>query len=271
MQEETGSVVYIDLMGRLGNQMFQIANGLSYGIENNCKVYLPEDRKKRHLIFNKLPRMKKPNSLPVYEYKGLKYKKVPYNGETLLLGYFQSEDYFKSNKDVILKTFKNISLELDIRLKIDRNIRDIGCEMDITISIHVRRGDYVKLSKIHPVQDESYYRRGLLAISNKLNIDFEILKKKYKLIIFSDDIGWCKSSGMFDSFNCNFIEGNEDYIDMFLMSECKHNIIANSSFSWWGAYLNESEDKIVVSPKKWFGSNGPKSWSSIYCDKWIIV
>ena len=135
MQEETGSVVYIDLMGRLGNQMFQIANGLSYGIENNCKAYLPEDRKKRHLIFNKLPRMKKPNSLPVYEYKGLEYKKVPYNGETLLLGYFQSEDYFKSNKDVILKTFKNISLELDIRLKIDRNIRDIGCEMDITISI----------------------------------------------------------------------------------------------------------------------------------------
>ena len=76
---------------------------------------------------------------------------------------------------MILKTFKNISLEPDIRLKIDRNIRDIGCEMDITISIHVRRGDYVKLSKIHPVQDESYYRRGLLAISNKLNIEFEIL------------------------------------------------------------------------------------------------
>jgi hypothetical protein len=90
-------------------------------------------------------------------------------------------------------------------------------------------------------------------------------------IIFSDDISWCKENLSFLN-NKIFIEGNTDFQDLYLMSKCKNNIIANSSFSWWGAWLNTNKDKIVIAPKKWFGiSNSHLDTSDLYCNNWVTI
>ena len=91
----------------------------------------------------------------------------------------------------------------------------------------------------------------------------------YKFVIFSDDIPWCKENFIGDNFT--FIDGEEDYIDLYLMSVCEHNIIANSSFSWWGAYLNTNITKKVIAPKEWFGKVKCISSSNIISTEWISI
>ena len=124
------------------------------------------------------------------------------------------------------------------------------------VSIHVRRGDYIKLQNYHLLLPKKYYDK---AIS---------LFKDCFFIIFSDDIEWCKLN--INSINVYFSECNQDYIDLFLMSKCHHNIISNSSFSWWGAYLNKNINKKVVCPSKWFAKLGPKKHDLIL-DDWLII
>ena len=87
-------------------------------------------------------------------------------------------------------------------------------------------------------------------------------------IVFSDDIQWCKENFKGEEFT--FIE-EDDYIELYLMSMCRHNIIANSSFSWWGSYLNQNEDKIVIAPSKWFGTDGRLKTENIYGEGWIVI
>ena len=88
-------------------------------------------------------------------------------------------------------------------------------------------------------------------------------------IIFSDDIKWCKNNFIGDKFT--FIEGEKDYIDLWLMSLCNHNIIANSSFSWWGAWLNQNPNKKVIAPINWFGPEKKLNPKDIYCKNWIKI
>ena len=92
--------------------------------------------------------------------------------------------------------------------------------------------------------------------------------KEYKFLVFSDDIEWCKQ--VFDD-DFNFIEGEEDYVDLLLMARCKHNIIANSSFSWWGAWLNRNNNKRVIAPKKWFGSVANLDSKDLLPKGWITL
>ena len=107
-------------------------------------------------------------------------------------------------------------------------------------SIHVRRGDYLGLPNHHPACPLEYYEEAMKQMD-----DSKIF------LVFSDDFGWCKEN--FTNSNVIFIEDNKDYIDLFLMTLCQNNIIANSSFSWWGAWLNQNENKKVIAPNKWFG------------------
>jgi predicted amidohydrolase YtcJ len=88
-------------------------------------------------------------------------------------------------------------------------------------------------------------------------------------IVFSDDVGWCRENFRMD--RTHFVEGNLDVVDMFLMSKCKHNIIANSSFSWWASYLNRNPDKKVIAPKNWFGPLMNKGVEDLYLNNWILV
>ncbi len=116
----------------------------------------------------------------------------------------------------------------------------------MSVSIHIRRTDYLTSNGFHPVQPISYYERAL-----------EIIGDYDYLFIFSDDIEWCKDNLNFK--NQIFVENNLPSVDIWLMSFCKHNVIANSSFSWWGAWLNNNQDKKVISPVNWSSSGDMRS------------
>jgi hypothetical protein len=156
-------------------------------------------------------------------------------------GYWQSEKYFQAIIDVIKKEFifKNTK-------RFETNTFLSSIKESESVSIHVRRGDYVnnpKVNEYHGSLQSDYYLKAIEVIKNKVS--------NSKFYVFSDDIEWV-SDNMFSDLNAVFVKTTSDEEDMYLMSQCKHNIIANSSFSWWGAYLNNNESKVVVAPLKWF-------------------
>ncbi len=127
-----------------------------------------------------------------------------------------------------------------------------------SVSLHVRRGDYLKIKNIN-VLDVDYYMKAVDYI--KKNVE------KPMFYIFSDDLDWCKNNLGFLN-NCNYVDLTQTEIDdLKLMSFCQHNIIANSSFSWWGAWLNQNPKKIVIAPKEWL-INDPGS-SNVILSDWI--
>lgn len=170
---------------------------------------------------------------------------------TFIMGWFQHPQYFDDIRKVLLKEFtpkKKIALPVELRNIIER---------EETISIHVRRGDYTRLRL--SLKDQYYYNA------------FAYMQRKTdhpKVIVFSDDVEWVRDHLKipFDTYYLADYGRFEDYEELLIMSRCTHNIIANSSFSWWGAWLNRNPHKIVIAPKFWF--NGcteemekiPKSW-----------
>lgn len=180
---------------------------------------------------------------------------------TTLFGYFQNENYFKGISEQLKVdfTFRSpLSGENDkIRYKI---------EQMTSVSIHIRRGDYINNNSNLPVLDLSYYKRAIEYITSQIDNPY--------FFIFSDGIEWVKTNLDLSKLNHEFIDWNtneDSYRDMHLMSLCKHNIIANSSFSWWAAWLNNNPSKLVVAPQKWY-----KGDTGIYPDgflpkKWITL
>jgi hypothetical protein len=146
------------------------------------------------------------------------------------------------------------------------------------VSVHIRRGDNMENNQEGLIK--AYEKNGLyFTYFNKAKEVFK--NKKVKFLIFTggargdennnSDIKWCKENFNFLD-NVIYCENNEDYEDLYLMSLCNDNIIANSSFSWWGAWLNKNKTKKVISPKKWFGpSKSNFITDDIYCEKWIVI
>ena len=128
------------------------------------------------------------------------------------------------------------------------------------VSIHLRKGDYAGLQQFHPVMDADYY----------FNAMTHFMDGNYCFLVFSDDIEYAKE--LFgDQENIVYMEGNEPDVDMCMMSMCHHNVIANSSFSWWGAWLNKKEN-IVISPEKWFGPTlHSYITDDLYPENWVII
>jgi len=254
-----------NLVGGLGNYMFQIATTFSLALDNNDEIMYKIDdnvRIHKHLttyfsnIFRKINFSD--NDLvisEIYEEPYFHYKKLEYKTNLRLNGYYQSEKYFLHNKEEVSNLFE-IDNDTENFLKNKyTNVLDKD-----TCSLHVRRGDYLRFPNHHPVCGVDYYTKAVDRIGDD---------KLY--LIFSDDINWCKENFGFIK-NKIFIEGNTDFQDLYLMSKCKNNIIANSSFSWWGAWLNKHPNKTVITPQKWFGSgNLHINTSDLYCDGWLIL
>jgi hypothetical protein len=247
--------------GRLGNQLFQISTVINIANENNIDfVFRNGSNGWSYNSFLK-------NAIPTddnlidskkwirYNEPFFHYTPINYNAGNLdIFGYFQSDKYFKNSKDIIKKYLTLKDEFIDYIMRKYPNVHNC-------CSIHVRRGDYLKIPNVLPTQDMNYYIKSLKELYGD---DYDDMV----YMIFSDDMEWCKNN--FNLKNMTFVEGNEDIIDLFTMSMCKDNVISNSSFSWWAAWLNDNDNR-VISPKKWFSNGGPEDYWDIYCENWIKI
>lgn len=178
----------------------------------------------------------------------------------LYLGYWQTEEYFKHIRPLILKTFRFNPEKLSkLSTACYHKIQE-----ECSVSVHIRRGDYLfenNKQRFYGICDLNYYKRAILLMQEKVHYS--------RFYVFSDDIEWAKENIQIS--NAVFIDwnvGKDAWQDMFLMSQCKHNIIANSTFSWWGAWLNTNPDKLVISPSHFMNTNKksdiiPAGWLTI--------
>lgn len=175
-------------------------------------------------------------------------------------GYWQHWEYFNNLRDEILKEFS-------LKIPLDKaNVDTINSLLvsDRSVSVHVRRGDYLKSKLYKGICEKDYYRAAVYKAK-------EIVGDKAHFYFFSNDIDWCLKnlSDLIDSLHFHTVDCNKganSYKDMVLMSGCRVNIIANSSFSWWGAYLNQRDDKQVIAPKVWINKKMP---NPIQMPEWI--
>tara|TARA_R110000823_G_scaffold311775_1_gene437886 strand:- start:10938 stop:11678 length:741 start_codon:yes stop_codon:yes gene_type:complete len=190
----------------------------------------------------------------VYKEPHYHYNAIPLNrGNIILDGYFQSEKYFHPHSKVIRMIF---SEDTETKNYIDDKYLKL-LDSD-TCSVHIRRKDYLNLQEFHPIQTINYYNKAMAMIGKK------------RFIIFSDDIPWCKDN--LQAKDIYFMEGEKDYVDLFLMSRCNNHIIANSSFSWWAAWLNKSNQKRVIAPENWFGPNlSINNTKDLIPESWEII
>jgi hypothetical protein len=257
----------IGYMGRFGNQMFQFASTVGISRKLGLDPVFPKERFLNNLnpdsydgcklleCFNIPENMLTPSSEISIKYI-YNENKFGYNEETLSLpdstslnGYFQTEKYFKSIEDEIRKifTFRNEIIEY----------ANANFKIESGISLHVRRGDYLSSPGHHPTQSIEYYKKSIS--------EFD---KDAFFYIFSDDPDWCRAN--LEIENSEIIVSENPYIDMYLMTLCDGHIIANSSFSWWGAWLSK-KGGTVIAPSKWFGPLMGKDPSDVYCENWKII
>jgi hypothetical protein len=255
-----------NLKGGLGNFLFQIATSFSYSkkynkelIFNYQNTYIVHKNIEHYTnnIFSKLLFESTNQSYDnIYNEHSFNYNEIPsFGGSIYLDGYFQSEKYFSTYRDEVLDLFDFGS---DVKNLIQSKYSDLITKN--TCSIHVRRGDYLKYPNHHPQQSEEYYKTAT-----------EIMGRDNTFLIFSDDLDGIKN--MFDYLpNKIFYTSGKDWLDLYTMSSCKDNIICNSTFSWWGAYLNSNKDKKVITTNKWFGPiNAHLDISTLFPPEWIIL
>ena len=287
-------MIIVKITGGLGNQLFQYAIGRALSIKLNCELVLDvsfyplQSLRKYELekfhIKARLASKAEINSAgggdhfiarfirklgvapffyPDYikEIESIRYVKAIDSCKTgsYLDGYWQNPAYFKSFKEELcddLSPIEPISLSAEKRLE---KIKDTD-----SVSLHVRRGDYVQnvhTNGVHGVCSLDYYRNAIRLIQQEIPDPI--------FYIFSDDIDWCKSNLSFVE-NAIFIDDTESEIDdLILMQHCKANIIANSTFSWWGAWLNPIQC-WQVAPENWFSSQSRNS-IEVYPESWLIL
>lgn len=171
-----------------------------------------------------------------------------------MMGWFQNEKYFKDIRDELLDDFR-----LKKKIKLTSELKEV-LEGKNTVSLHVRRGDY---RKINSCLDKTYYERAIQYMNNRISNPV--------YVVFSDEVDWVR-----EHIDCHAetvyiqdFDKYKDYEELVLMSKCRNNIIANSSFSWWGAWLNENPEKVVIAPKTWFRSG--KDSNHTVPDEWIKI
>lgn len=270
------------LIGGLGNQMFQYASGKALAMEKNTNLKLDISDFKNYKLHNgfelnsvfesnfEIASVQDVNKLlglqsqslykkiiarPHFKFlrksnfivepnlnyfEGIKYAKR----NSYLQGYWQSEKYFKKYSNEIKSDFKFTSNLNSQNIELIKKFSTVN-----SVSIHIRRGDYLSNKRayaFHGVCSLKYYTDAINYISNQISSPI--------FYIFSDDINWAIQNLKikFPSFYISHNHGHDSFNDMRLISHCKHHIIANSSFSWWGAWLGNNQSKIVIAPKLWF-------------------
>ncbi|MDB5123515.1 MAG: glycosyl transferase, family 11 [Mucilaginibacter sp.] len=289
-------MIIAELQGGLGNQMFQYAMGKSLSIKNNVPLKLAltffDDSPARSFKLDAFNiGENKASQTEIDKYRGRpatflqkvrnKLKKLPgniviekdmlYHPEykaitppVYLSGYWQSEYYFKEHEQDIRSIFRAKDEFINGSRELIAKIKPVHA-----VSLHIRRGDYIhnkEINKTHGACSMEYYYKAIQIIGDRV--------KNPVFYIFSDDLAWCKQH-IEISYPHYFVEHQTEHsevADLYLMSICKHHIIANSSFSWWGAWLNPSVDKIVVAPQRWFAdAEKNKQAETIVPAQWIRI
>jgi hypothetical protein len=289
-------MIILKLNGGLGNQLFQYAAGRRLAYIKKTQLYLDtsvfkiyhlhkyaldkfniqgkiasgDELKKIKGIYNIPIAEKIIKKINLFQFQNIiRERSLNFNPSILELpdnvyldGYWQSEKYFKDIRDLLLKEIVVLNpIEGENKIMADKILGSNS------VSVHIRRGDYVNNSltnKIHGVMPTGYYLSAARIFEKKI--------KDVHFFIFSDDANWARENLKFLQ-PCTFVDYNgpeKNYEDMRLMSMCKHNIIANSSFSWWGAWLNQNQDKIVVAPKNWFVEQSVNS-KDIIPESWLKI
>jgi len=244
--------------GQLGNQMFQYASLLGVKYKNNYDIVFSERVKNNSYLFDffNLTEYTINDSPITNEYREPEFhfnnKIFDISDNTSLFGYFQSEKYFKHCSDVVKREF---TFKEDIIEKAKNILQPYFGKT--LVSLHIRRGDYLVYPKQFPLCTKEYYQESMSVFDSP----------QTQFICVSNDIGWCIENIKHD--NIVYINNSLE-IDMCILSLCSHNIIANSTFSWWGAYLNKNQDKKIIAPKIWFGPDlSHNDTKDIYCNNFI--
>jgi len=291
-------VVITKLQGGLGNQMFQYSAGKMLAIKNNSTLkldiswYLTQNKRQYALhhfmvteIFAKAEEVKRLLQFNRFSLRNITCKLAPKlinhkliyikqtdskycpsvfsaKGDVYLEGYWQNPDYFSEIQETLRRDFVLKEEAFGKNAEILRIIRNSN-----SASIHFRRGDYVydnKTRMTHPICSDDYYNSAI-----------KILNQNFKdliFFIFSDDIDWVKKNVIISNptFYVDWNKEENSFEDLRLMSSCRHNIIANSTFSWWGAWLNSNPGKVVIAPEKWFADPEiNKQTTDLIPEKWI--
>lgn len=259
------TISYMGFNGLLGNQMFQYAALRSLAKKFNYEYCLPFiensnvfDAKHLNLIdCFKLKNDTRKNidlykiKLETLEFDENIFNKCPDNVD--LDGYFQDVRYFQDNAEDIRDCFTFHEKYSDV----GNQYFNSAFKNEEIISLHIRRGDYLKFSH-HPTQPIEYYEQALKYFDTNL-----------KVLIFTDDIDWARQQELFNSERFFFSTNNDTGVDLYMQSLCSYHIIANSTFSWWGAWLANS--KKVIKPKLWFGPPIEHYENFLYVDGWITL
>lgn len=236
--------------GRLGNQLFQIATVFSHAKKNSFD-YGFKNWKYNEYLKTPLPYFIGECLSTHREKDPFTYNEIPNINSINLLGYYQNEKYFNQYKDSLNKLFEPSDKVKEI-LK-DELSYYVGQRIT---AIHVRRGDYLKLPLHHPIPSVDYYLSSMESLKKITDV----------FMVFSDDIEWCKNNFSDDVI---FSETKDEFIDLYKMSMCDNFIISNSSFSWWGSYLNNN-NPVVIAPDPWVGTGYKNTgWEGVYRNKMI--
>ena len=293
-------MIIVKLRGGLGNQMFQYAYGKALSIKTGITVkfdanyYFNEefqrsDTPRKYLLdkFNTdislatQEEVNKANPLWKKVIRKMKNKIFRYTNiykfsesefkikeGNLALGYWQTEKYFKNIESIIRENFTLKNSLAESAQKIENLIIQTKKENKVPVSIHVRRSDYVNIKSnkdFFNVCDVEYYKNAFSEITKLIN-------SPVSLFIFSDDTAWVKENLRFpcETYFVSEEKNIFDYEEIILMSKCSHNIIANSSFSWWGAWLNPNKNKIIMAPKKWVNDSKIDT-SDVTPVEWVTI
>jgi len=263
-------MIYVELNGRIGNYLFQIATAASLAEKNktdftvvchkryllaepdNCTIFEYIQQFSNSIFKNIKVINYQPAFCQYFRQEGAQFNPINYCNNIYLHGTFQSEKYFEHD------TTRNL-FRIQSELKNSLQQRYGYVLLNDVTSINVRRGDYLKRPNEYNITSKSFFKKAINYIG-----------KDTRFLIISDDIEWCKRQ--FRGANYFFAENNNPLDDLYLQALCKNNIISNSTFSWWGAWLNENPDKIVIAPKPWYGKTlSNLSTEDLIPQKWIQI
>lgn len=257
------NIISCELMGGLGNQMFQAAHAYAQGLKHNRPVFLTpfsntklQGRPVKYYLNNIFKHFEFTETILNFvkiDEGNWEYSEItPSSKNTVFTGYFQSSKNFLGYDNIIKDLFSPDKVNINLLISKYPELLYPN-----TLSIHVRKGDYLNSPTIHPTVSKSYIEQAISLINGYTH-----------LFIFSDDKLWVKNNLNFSSTT---VVDEEDYIEIWMMSLCSNNIISNSTFSWWGSYLNKNENKKIIAPSIWFGERGPKNFSDIYQSDWTVI